>query len=401
MSLKCLIRKFGLVSALSIAVLLSACGGGGGSAGSSTVSADNGVLSVSMTDAPSCGFDKVNVTVSKIRAHKSASASDTDSGWQDITLSPAKKIDLLSLQNGILTTLGQTSLPTGHYTQIRLVLADNATTPLANSVVATGSTTETAIDTPSAIQSGIKLTNEFDITANTTTELVLDFDACKSIVTKGNSGGYLLKPVISVTPKVASGGISGYVDSNLTKTVVSAQQNGVVIKSTVPDNTGAFTLSPVPTSSTPYVLVVTSDAHATAAITGVPVTTGAITQVSTSAAPINPPVSAMGTVSGTVSPASAQASVRALQLLGAVGPTVEIGFKAVDSTTGTYSLSLPVGSISLGAYASMLPITFSTTTTLMTAGKYTIETSATGYSKQTADVDISGADAKKNFTLTQ
>jgi hypothetical protein len=42
---------------------------------------------------------------------------------------------------------------------------------------------------------------------------------------------------------------------------------------------------------------------------------------------------------------------------------------------------------------------FSTTTTLTAAGKYTIEASATGYTKQTADVDIAGTNATKNFTL--
>lgn len=399
MNLKYLIRKIGLASAFGGAALLSACGGGSG--GSGTLSASNGTLSVSMTDAPACGFDKVNVTVTKVRAHTSATAGDTDSGWQDITVSPAKKIDLLSLQNGVLSALGQTSLPAGHYTQLRLVLADNASTPLANSVIVTGSTTETAIETPSAIQSGIKLINGFDIAANTTTELVLDFDACKSIVTKGNSGGYLLKPVISVTPKAVSGGITGYVTPGLSKAVVMAEQNGVVIKSTVPDATGAFTLSPIPTSASPYVVVVTSDAHATAAVTGVPVTAGATTQLSTSAAPIAPPASPMGAVSGTVSPATAQANVRALQMIGVSGPTVEVGFNAADTTTGAYSLSLPVGGVSLGAYATILPITFSTTSTLVTAGKYTIETSATGYTTQTADVDISGTNVTKNFTLMQ
>jgi hypothetical protein len=393
MSTKHFIRKLGLVSAVSGAALLSACGGGGGSP---SVSADTGVLAVSMTDAPACGFDKVNVTVTKVRVNKSATASDTDSSWTDITLSSPKKIDLLSLQNGILTTLGQTTLSAGHYTQMRLVLADNASTPLANSVVATGSTTETAIETPSAIQSGIKLTNEFDVAANATTDLVLDFDACKSIVTKGN-GAYLLKPVISVTPKLVSGGITGYVTPGLTKATVTAQQNGVVVKSTVPDSTGAFTLSPVPTSATPYVVVVTSDAHATTAITGVPVSATGTTQLSTSTAPIAPPVSAMGTISGTVSPATALASVRALQALGT--STVEVGFQAADSTTGAYSLSLPVGAISLSAYATTLPLVFSTTTTLTAAGKYTIEASATGYTKQTADVDIAGTNATKNFTL--
>src|SRR5512135_417952 len=105
----------------------------GCSSGSST-SAEPGTLAVSLTDAPASGFDAVNVTVSKVRVHQSASASENDAGWSDITLSPARKINLLNLSNGALDSLGQTSLPAGHYTQLRLVLSANTGTTLSNSV---------------------------------------------------------------------------------------------------------------------------------------------------------------------------------------------------------------------------------------------------------------------------
>src|SRR6516164_9902897 len=131
--------------AASAALLLSACGGGGSD--SSTMSTGQGTLRVSLTDAPSCGFDHVNVTVQKVSVNQSATASDTDAGWTDITLSPAMRVDLLSLTNGALATLGQTPLSAGHYSQIRLVLAANdSSNPLANSVVPTGGA-ETALTT--------------------------------------------------------------------------------------------------------------------------------------------------------------------------------------------------------------------------------------------------------------
>ena len=141
-----------------LAVLLAGCGGGGGGSGGSAT----GTLSVSLTDAPACGFDAVNVTVIKVRVHQSSSASDTDAGWTDITLNPARKINLLNLTNGVLDKLGETPLSAGHYTQLRLVLDPNTAVGLANSVVPTGGA-ETALVTPSAVQSGIKLVNEFDV----------------------------------------------------------------------------------------------------------------------------------------------------------------------------------------------------------------------------------------------
>ena len=151
------LRKFLLGCVISTASLLTACGGGG-SSDTSTPNPPQGSMRVFLTDAPACGFDAVNITVSKVRVHQSASANENDAGWADITLNPPRKINLLNLVNGTLEDLGLTPLPAGHYTQLRLVLVANSTaTPLANSVVVTGGI-ETAIDTPSAVQSGIKLT---------------------------------------------------------------------------------------------------------------------------------------------------------------------------------------------------------------------------------------------------
>lgn len=72
--LSCLVLVMGAFAA--------ACGSGGD--GNSAP----GVVAVSLTDAPACGFDAVTVTVSKVRIHQSDSASDNTAGWTDITLSP-------------------------------------------------------------------------------------------------------------------------------------------------------------------------------------------------------------------------------------------------------------------------------------------------------------------------
>ena len=80
---------------------------------------------MSLSDAPACGFNAVNVTVVKVRVHQSSPASNNDAGWTDITLNPARKINLLNLTNGVLDNLGETPLAAGHYTQLRLVLDPN------------------------------------------------------------------------------------------------------------------------------------------------------------------------------------------------------------------------------------------------------------------------------------
>src|SRR3954464_14863950 len=279
-----------LLATLAIASLTT-CGGDGGSS--------NGTLGVSLTDSPACGFDKVNVTVSKVRVHVNANISDTGEGWSDITLNPPQKIDLLALTNGRIVNLGETPLPPGHYTQMRLVLQPNTGSTLANSVVPTGGT-EKELKTPSAIQSGIKINNPFTVTSGQRSDFVLDFDACKSVVKNGN-GDYLLKPVINIVPNTANG-IDGFVDKTLDpvsdNVIVSAQVKGTVVDSTVPEPDGSFFLARLPTGD--YDIVVSANGHATAVITGVPVTSNTnVVTLSTAAAPIVLP-SASHSISGTV-----------------------------------------------------------------------------------------------------
>ena len=111
--------------------------------------AETGTLRLALTDAPACGYDSVNITVEKVRVHQSSSASDSDAGWSEVLLNPSRRINLLNLTNGVLDELGQTPLPTGKYTQLRMVLAENTSTnPLANSVKPTGFA-EVALKTPS------------------------------------------------------------------------------------------------------------------------------------------------------------------------------------------------------------------------------------------------------------
>ena len=395
----CKSKSLAWLMASLIAALVAGCGSGGGGGGGD-VAPGPGTLGVSLTDAPACGYDAVNVTVIKVRVNQSSSASDTDAGWTDITLNPARKINLLSLTNGVLSNLGETPLTAGHYTQLRLVLDPNTAMGLANSVVPSGGS-ETALVTPSAVQSGIKLINEFDVASGQRVDLVLDFDACKSIVKRGN-GTYALKPVIKVVPFVENG-IDGFVDTALlgSSVMVTAQQNGVVIQSTAPNaQTGEFFLARLAPGN--YDVVLTANGRATAVIAAVPVaSTTSVVILSNTATPITLPVSATHIVSGTetlnpLSPTTA-AYVAGKQTFG-TAPIVTVKFVAADDLSPfAYTLTLPIGAPMLGQYATALPIALVAQPGV--AGKYTVEASATGYQTQSVSKDISAADATQNFIL--
>lgn len=346
--------RLGLVVA---ALALGACGGGGGSAGSGS-----GTLQLSLTDAPACGFDAVNVTITGLSVNQSATAVTGDGTWVDVPVT-AQKINLLNLQNGVLATLGKTPLAAGHYTQMRLMLAANSGNTLSNSVVPTGGL-ETALDTPSAVQSGLKLNVDMTVAANQIADFVLDFNACRSVVTAGASGKYLLKPVIAVTPNFLSG-VSGTVAAAieggtgagtqiLLETPGSSGTAPTVVRATAPDGSGNFVLAPVAPGT--YDLVVASAGHATLVVTGVvvpvpPANSSAttLTQILTT---LDPPVSATsavqpGTVSSAVTPIDA--TVSAQQTLSG-GAVVEMASTGADSSTGAFSFTLPLAAPVVAPY---------------------------------------------------
>ena len=401
-----------------LAVVVAGCGSDGGG------NTQPGTLGVSMTDAPACGFDAVNVTVSKMRVHQSDNASENAAGWTDITLNPPRKINLLNLNdptqpNLALESLGETPLAAGHYTQLRLVLVPNSNNPnppFANSVILSAQpNNEIALETPSGMQSGIKLIHQFTVGSGQRVDLLLDFDACKSIVQTGN-GTYKLKPVIKVIPFVLNG-IDGFVDKTLPNVSVSAQVNGEIVRATVPNTvTGEFFLAHLAAPAN-YDVVITADGRATAVIAAVPVASStSITTVSTSGAPIpvvTPPTleaSATHNIGGTVTlnPATDDETVfLAAKQTFVSGLTVTVKSQTASVVTGNptgdfaYNLTLPIAGPSLGPYSTPLPIVF-TQQPAAVAGHYTVQASATGYATKSSlsPVDISGGDVtNQDFTL--
>jgi hypothetical protein len=383
---------------LAVTSLLALAGCGGGDGGiSGTGAIATGTMQLSITDAPSCGYDHVYLSVDRVRIHKSATAVDGDGGWSEVVLNPARRIDLLTLTNGVLDTLGQTALPAGKYTQMRLVLAPNAgSSPFANAVTPTGGA-EVELTTPSAQQSGLKFDVNMDVAPGTVADFVIDFDACKSIVNSGNSGKYILKPKVTVIPVVSPAGmrVEGYVDLSIAlATNVSVQANGLPFKATVPDANGKFVLYPVPVGT--YDLVVSAAGHVTAVMTGVPVVSSAVTTINSTSTRIVTPTATLRTINGTVNPATA--TVRALQMLTG-GPTIEAAWGLVDDsvTPATFSFSLPIEAPVKTAYA-VNPTSLTFMADAPVAGKYTLEANSGGTLKtQAVDANATLPDVAFTF----
>jgi len=339
------------------ASVLAACGGGGGSA------SGTGTLSVKMTDAPATPeYKEVWVTVEKVRVHMDETAAEGDGGWEEIVLNPPKKIDLLTLRNGVLAELGAIEVPAGQYHQFRLVLGSG---PNDNELVlADGSTEPLPLKTPSAQQSGLKLNAKpFTVEDGQLVEIVLDFDAARSIVKAGNSGKYNLKPVITVIPVLDAGAVSGsFADATVgANASVSLQvydpstDTVTVLRATTPNADGSWKLAPVAEGGN-YNLVVTKAGYRPLVQTGVTVVAGEILAIDPLVlTPVeevtsgDPPVTSyptMRTVSGNVAPAGS-ALVRVLQKVVDPADTandivVELAFQNADAVTGEFSFALTV-----------------------------------------------------------
>jgi hypothetical protein len=230
-------KLIGIVLSSIMIILISGCGGGGSSdtAVGSTASSANvemGVLSLSITDAP----PKLGDNVTEVNIAVIGIEYNHDGNWTEATDFVPQTFNLLDLQNGRSLHLGDIVLPAGHYTEIRFKLAapekvgDVKSNPDCNITFADGSSVPLFV--PSGGQSGYKGKGAFDITADAKIEITADFDVHKSIVVAGNSGKYLLKPVIRLMVNELSGEIDGtvvdvskYVDPE--SLVVYAYKDGV------------------------------------------------------------------------------------------------------------------------------------------------------------------------------
>jgi hypothetical protein len=391
------------IAALATAALLGACGGGGGGGGGTggPPLTDAGFLKLAMTDAPACGYSRIDVTVQKVRVHPSSTAADGDTGWAEVVLASPLRIDLLSLTNGLVLELGQVMLPVGKYRQMSLVLASNgATTPLANAVTPVG-LAEAALAIPASLQGGLKIPIDIDIVKNQITDYVIDFDACNSVLRLGAPGSYQLSPQYSVIRRVSTTGqlVAGYVATtlDLSTTRISLQSSGTIVRSTAPDATGRFVLYPVPAGT--YDLVVSALGRVPAVITGVPASDTASTSINTIAAPIDPPPSATQTVTGTVSTTTTPVDARvAIVKPYAGGPNVVIAGAPANGTTGALAYTVSSQAPVRAAFSAGTPPAFSTDNTAPT-GRYTVAVTAGGTTK-TADVDATGGDpAPVTFTF--
>jgi len=213
------------IVAMCICIMFSSC------SEKSTKTATQGGIRIYLADKPTV-YDAVNIVVSQVSVH--IADQDSESGWTVIS-DTIQTYDLLELSNGAMVLFANHKLDPAHYTQIRLKVTDGC------NVVVDGIPYDLKI--PSGEQSGIKINHQFQIQPGETYELLLDFDAEKSIHQKGN-GDYQMQPVIRAVAIATSGSISGVVDPDSINAYAIA--NPDTVAHTHSDTTGYFRLVGLP-----------------------------------------------------------------------------------------------------------------------------------------------------------
>lgn len=245
----------------------------------------NARLTVRLTDAPG-DYDAVNIDVQDVMVN---ATDDPENGWVSMEGVNTGVYDLLELTGGLNVLLADNEWPAGELKQIRLVLGED------NTVVADGESMH--LDTPSALQSGLKVKVKETLEAGYTYDIILDFDVDASIVEAGASGIKNLKPVIRASSVATSGIIAGAVEPFDFQVKVSVM-NGEEEISAYTDENGAFMLYGVPAGT--YDVVVTPEpasAYAEVVVPGVEVVNGETTTLETLVLEM---LEGVGNVSGTV-----------------------------------------------------------------------------------------------------
>lgn len=172
---------------------------------------NTGRLVITAFDAPPPeGIEHLFLNVVEVSAHHE------DQGW--LTLNNVDTtIDFLELINGVTVVLVDDTVPSGYYSQLRLVLSDT------NQIVVNDITHPLTV--PSGTQTGVKLNLDFEINNDEFVNLYIDFDVSKSVVVANES--FKLKPTYRVFKEDISGTISG----NVTDTLENPLEN-VVIEAT-------------------------------------------------------------------------------------------------------------------------------------------------------------------------
>ncbi|WP_170864313.1 DUF4382 domain-containing protein [Fodinibius roseus] len=238
-------------------------------------------MNVKLTDAPG-DYQEVNVEVQALRIHYTPFSDDTvdvdpdkDGKWIELPVDPMT-INLLELTNGVDTLLSSADLDPGRYRELRLILGHDNTVMVDDMLH--------DLKVPSGQQSGYKIKFKTELEAGEELDVIIDFDASRSVHKAGRSGKYILKPVLKAFvesgEKAEAGSISGTVEPVDARPTVFAVAGSDTISSTHADTTdGGFMLRGLEEGLYDLVIEPAGDQYSVTTETGISVESGSETNL--------------------------------------------------------------------------------------------------------------------------
>lgn len=217
---RCLMRSKSpayLIMAALCCLVAAACSSDSNGGNGIIITPGTGNLYLSLTGVPTNLYKAVYVKIDEVQVHTGGD-EEVAGNWETVA-TPMEIYNLLELVNGKLEQLGTTALDAGTYQQMRLIIGAAPTDginilgvshPFANYVIDLDNKTH-GLEIPSAVDTGIKIVHTFRITANSTTELILDFDASASVIQAGIGNNWQLMPSIYVIDSQEHASITGIV----------------------------------------------------------------------------------------------------------------------------------------------------------------------------------------------
>lgn len=212
-----MMKKHGkLALPLLAALAMAACGDGGTGSGGGPAR-----VSIRLTDAPG-DLKEAWVKIDRIYL-KGGPADSAQGGSVDLLTTTTDWVDLLTLSGGRTAELvNGATVPAGRYSELRLVVCEAYIIEKDGDVYATrdaelpaGVTADGQLQIPSGCSSGFKIKFRGDEPvelASESTIMTVDFDVSQSFGHQaGNSGRWIMHPVLHATAVGFAGGIGGTV----------------------------------------------------------------------------------------------------------------------------------------------------------------------------------------------
>ncbi|MGD8749381.1 MAG: DUF4382 domain-containing protein [Balneolaceae bacterium] len=235
-------------------------------------------MNVHLTDAPG-NYQEVNVDVRGLHIHftpvssDTATADTTDGKWMDLPVDPMQ-INLLDLTNGVDTLLASADLEPGRYNELRMILGPDNTV-MEDSMMHN-------LKVPSGQQSGYKIKFNTVLEEGESIDVMIDFDASRSVHQAGKSGKYILRPVLKAFAgsgeQVETGSISGTVAPSEANAYVMAVMNDDTT-STEADANGGFNIQGLDVGQYDVTIQPSNDQYSDTTLTDVAVEKGQDTNV--------------------------------------------------------------------------------------------------------------------------